>query len=90
MNRLLRCALPLAAAFLVSANAGAAGTPAAAQPGYRVINLMPAYWDFHAKTSGLAPEAQAVNDGANGSAAETAEVTTEAVDETDDSKNAAG
>lgn len=60
MNRLLRCALPLAAAFLVSANAGAAGKPAAAQPGYRVINLMPAFWDFHDKTRALAPEAQAV------------------------------
>ena len=31
--------MPSFAAFLDSANSGAAGTPAAAQPGYRVINL---------------------------------------------------
>ncbi|MFD2365975.1 DUF2268 domain-containing putative Zn-dependent protease [Pseudoduganella sp. GCM10020061] len=60
MNRLLRCALPLAAAFLVSTTAFGAGKPAAPQPGYRVINLMPAFWEFYGKTQGLAPEAQAV------------------------------
>lgn len=62
MNVLLRCALPLAAAFLVSATAAAAdaGKPAAAGQGYRVINLMPAFWEFHEKTKGLAPDAQAV------------------------------
>lgn len=59
MNRLLRCALPLAAAFFVTTGAWAGGKPAATQ-GYRVVNLMPAYWEFYDKTSSLAPDAQAV------------------------------
>ncbi|HEU4851853.1 MAG TPA: DUF2268 domain-containing putative Zn-dependent protease [Telluria sp.] len=59
MNPLLRRALPLAAAILLSSAAAAADVKPAATPGYRVVNLMPAYWDFYAKTRHLSPEAQA-------------------------------
>jgi hypothetical protein len=60
MNRLLRRAWPLAAAILLSSTAIAADVkPAAAAQGYRVINLMPDYWDFYEKTRHLAPQAQA-------------------------------
>lgn len=61
MNLFLRRVLPLAAAIFLSNGALAAGSkPAAAAQGYRVINLMPAYWDFYEKTHTLAPDAQAV------------------------------
>jgi len=60
MNRFLARAFPVALAVLFSAPAVAGAKPAAPAPGYRVVNLMPEYWAFHAKTKGLAPEAQAV------------------------------
>lgn len=60
MNRFFTRVLPMAAAVLLSTSVHAAPQTAAPKaPGYRVINLMPAYWDFHAKTKDLAPEAQA-------------------------------
>ena len=59
MNRFLSRALPIAVAALFASAAVAGARPDVPAPGYRVVNLMPEYWDFHDKTRGLAPEAQA-------------------------------